>query len=224
MSRRFVSLALAAVILAAASSARAASITYTDRTSFLTAAGAVSTIDFEGVLAPGVGFEQIFPPDGFTRQGVNFNVGVAGGNSLLYVIEAGFYYSTAVLSFQQSPTPVDSLVVTLPAPTTAFGADFGAFEGNGWTFSLSNGDVLTGTAPALDGLAFFGVTSTTPFNSLVISSSNGVDNIDNVTVGAAVASASVPEPASLTLICTGIAAGLARGRRHGTRLDVDHRS
>ncbi len=221
MSRRFVSLALSACVLAAASSARAATITYADRTSFLAAAGAVSTIDFEGVAADS-GFEQFSAPAGFTTHGVNFNVDVAGGNSQLFVVGSHFYYSTAVLSFQESPTAVESLLVTLAGPTTAFGADIGAFVGSNWIVTLSNGDSLTAPAPDFDGLRFFGFTSTTPFTSLVISSTNGIDNLDNVTVGSPVLS-SVPEPASLMLLTTGFAAALAR-RRSGTRPAADHRS
>ncbi len=220
MSRRFVSLALSACVLAAAPSARAATITYADRTSFLAAAGAVSTIDFEGVAADG-GFEQFLPPAGFTSHGVTFNVGGADGGDL-FVLGAGYYYSTAVLSFQQSPAGGERLLVTLPGPTTAFGADLGAFIGSDWVFSLSNGDVLSGPAPDFDGLAFFGFTSTTPFASLVITSNAGVDSLDNVAVGSPILS-SVPEPASFLLLTTGLAAALAR-RRRGTRPAADHRS
>ena len=109
----------------------------------------------------------------------------------------------------------DSVTVTFPSPINAIGAFFNVNMNSGnYVLATSAGSVSTGSAtydtPLPLTFVFDGLISTTPFTSATFSSTNtslGSFNIPEIQFGAA--APAVPEPSSLTLLCTALAAGSA---------------
>ncbi|MDQ3254692.1 MAG: PEP-CTERM sorting domain-containing protein, partial [Acidobacteriota bacterium] len=216
---------IATVVLCCASvmTAQADTVTFGTRAAFNAATTATTTVNFDGVAAPGT---AAGPLPSFTSAGVTFT---APGNQL-YIVDTGFFgfYQFAganggVLSTQQG-SPTRTLHIVLPGAVTAVGFDtnnflFDPVTNLTITATLSNGDVTSYTATP--GGGFFGFTTTPAILNLtmtgtVINIGGGGFNIDNFTFGQASGGATtVPEPATILLLGTGLAgiAAKIRSRR-----------
>ena len=203
--------------------ASAATITFTNQAAFAAATSGISftTVDFEGIAPDGSFVFEPTPP-GVTLMGANFTIDKSTGNTgNLFVIGDNFYYpGNSVLSSQESTTVPNNLLITFPAMETALSLDLGTLGAAAtWSWTLSNGDFGVVSAPAFASLAFFGLTSTSPFNSIRLtgpaiggSAGDPTMNIDDVSFGTG-AVATVPEPASVVLVGGALAlAGLRRRR------------
>jgi PEP-CTERM motif-containing protein len=212
-----------AMNLSIAGFAGAATITFNNQAAFAAATSGITftTVDFEG-LAPDDDTVFVPTPPGLTSMGANFTIDHSGGNDgFLFVIGDNFYYpANSVLSSQQSDPVANNILITFPSPVNALSLDAGTLgAAASWSFALSNGDTGVLTAGAFDTLSFFGLISTAPFNTILLTGPvPGVDgntaamNIDNVSFGAGTA-AEVPEPASMVLVGSTLAiAGLRRRR------------
>jgi len=183
-------------------SARAAIVTTTDRSSFEAMSAGLTTIDFEGITAPG-SFAYFGNPGSLTLSGVSFQT-----NGALFVQNNNLYGTGAFLSPQQPPAnSLDITDITLPTGITALAFNFSA--GFPITLSLSGGESIT--LPAnFPNLGFIGITSSTPITSLRLSVQGGVD-LDNFSFGQA-----VPEPSSVVMLGLGalglIGAAVRRGK------------
>lgn len=229
MRRSFaISAALAAAMtLTTAAFASAATITYTNQAAFAAATSGVSftTVDFEGVAADN-GFVLEPTPPGVTLMGANFTIDHSTGNTgFLFVIGDDFYYpDNSVLSSQQSTPVANNIVITLPGLENALSLNLGTLEAaESWSWELSNGDTGVLSAPAFDSLSFFGLTSTSGFNTLRLRgpanpATTDAMNIDDVSFGAGDV-ATVPEPASMVLVSSALVLAGARRRRALRRQD-----
>ena len=204
---RFISLLLLAIILTQADSVFA-DIFYNDPGAWSSAvSGSVTTMNFEGIAPSGA---ATFVGSGAgaktTVSGLTFAIG-STSNGDLFVIGDGLYYpGTSVISTQQSTTPYNDLVITLPVPTQALSFYYGDFFGDTPTITLSDGAVdNTETFTARPFLGFWGVTTYdtgATITSVDISAPSKVffttpqGNVINV----ASISFAAPEPASLALL------------------------
>ncbi len=201
---------------------------FNDRTSFNGAAGATTTVDFQGCPG-GAGLPN--------NQSVSSSSGPCSGvaTGITFTPESGgnFYIASAL----QSSNPTIALGTDLPLggvmsifldnPTGAFGADFFQNFGGGsqsganapFMFSLFNGASLLDTINfdvASDGGSFFGVTSTDLFDRIELAQTDGYAVIDNVAFGSS--AGAVPEPATWAFMIFGFGAigGAMRRQRKAT--------
>lgn len=182
------------LILVVAAGAGRADIFYNNLASWQASAISVTTVNFESSVAPNsVAFIGAGAGASTNVGGITFGVGPSS-NGLLFLLGDNIYYpGVAVISSQQSTTPVNDLQITLPAPVTALGFTFGDFFGDTATITLSDGAVAFPTANALavyPSLGFFGVTSSTGITSVDISTPDPVMNVGSFYAGTA-----TPEPA-----------------------------
>jgi hypothetical protein len=181
---------------------------YTTRSAFTAAAGALTTITFDGI-APAGGFVS-YGGGPLTLSGVTFT-----SNATMFVIDSGYYGSAypngGYLNADYAGT--DVITAVLPG-STAVGFDVGGlFGGQTFTIDTSDGGSFTYTTPnSITGtasLGFFGVTSATPITSVSIAYTDGsYGAIDNFSYGGA-----VPEPTSWVLMVLGFGGVGAIGRR-----------
>jgi hypothetical protein len=185
---------------------------YSDRSAFLAATSATTTIDFNGIASTN-GFVVYGPSGSLTLNGVTFST---PGDVSLYVVDAGYNGGSGYnlgsssgggVASASGGTPPHILNISLPGFFTAAGFDTSTFDSYTVNVSLSNGETTSYTTPGGANGRFFGLTSATGFNSLSLSVDNGGDvlNIDDFTFGPNVPSA-VPEPGSFALFLPGIAA------------------
>ncbi|HYW48403.1 MAG TPA: PEP-CTERM sorting domain-containing protein [Bryobacteraceae bacterium] len=137
-----------------------------------------------------------------TYSGVTFSTQAALSNGNFFNVGSLFSGDPAVLSSQQQTVGVANILITLPVAVTAFALNYGygTFFGSNVTFALSDGSTITqgSTGSGYSVPDFFGVTSNTPFNSVLVTSSDFVLNLNNVVYGTA--STAVPEPSAIILL------------------------
>lgn len=227
-------LALAALALAANTSAQAQVTEYTDRAAFTAAAPSLTTLDF-AAANPGGTATGYNTAAGLTLGGVNF-VGTENSGQYALGVAAPAFFST-YQGFTGDPTVLQAgdnnatsspiLTITLPTGTTAVGTglytlvlgDGSANTVESVDFTLYSGAVSLGmfTVPTFEKptVAFAGFTSTMPITSIqVVSENNSIANLSNFAFGPS--PAPVPEASTLAstglLLCLGLG-GLAWGAR-----------
>lgn len=209
-------LLIAGAALGNSASARAAVIFYSDAAAFAAAAGTLTTIDFEGVVAndgtdsasshtfSGVTFQPL-GVNGSIICGAAFGCGGAPYDSATYVSNFGY-----------------ALDIDLPSGVVAAGGFFGDLDGPGFnaTFTVFNGASVLDTHTEF--LNDFGAGRTHDFLGWIATGGDVISRInvensfvvwiaaDNFSISAA---ASVPEPTTLALL--GLAGIGFRRRKRG---------
>lgn len=235
---KFTALATASLILVGVN-AQAAETAYTDKAAFLVAAGLTQTETFDtaslGSFASTAGvFNASF--DGFSVTGQNNGnyVGIATGSTSSigpnYDIPTAFtaggnkYLTWADAYIGARTGDIISLTINFNAATTAFGFDyFNTDYSDSYSINLPGGTIYNSPPFALADFAtvtgFFGLVSTTPFTSVIITnnqfggyiSDEGIDNLITNGVGSVVAG--VPEPTSWVMLIAGFGLVGAAQRR-----------
>lgn len=144
-------------------------------------------------------------------EGVTFSQSAAYGDNNLFLIGSqltgGF---PPVLSSQVSTQGTANILVSLPSVVQSLTIWFGTFNPSPVTFTLSNGHSSTLTATGSGYIAFDTFTSNERFNSVLLTTTDGVLNIGSLSYD----TAAVPEPASWMLMIGGFGAiGAAMRRR-----------
>jgi hypothetical protein len=194
---------LALTLLLGARSASAGVTTYPDFPSWSAAVSGVTTVTIpDPSPAP-----DIFIGNGnasITYGSLTFSQSASLSNGNFFNVGMLFSGDPAVLSSQEQTVGVANILITFPNPVTAFAFNYGTFDGSGVTFLLSNGDTFTqgSTGSGYAVPDFVGATDTTSFTSVLVTSPDYVLNLNNVSYGSL---ATVPEPASLSLLSIGIA-------------------
>jgi hypothetical protein len=211
-------LSAAAWVLFAASPASAASVTpYSDSSSFLGDLQSSYLENFNSTI-PGAQAGAL----SFSGSGYNYSVDVPGGS--LYVIE----YPSDPLNYALSTVPdTVSLVFTFGSGIDGVGGSFFLTDDPGnpvsgsITLTLNDGTTQTLTDPGANGFYGF-ISSGADISSLTVTSgTNGVyPTIDNLIVGAEAShgnpggnpgpGGATPEPASVALFLSGLAASAFR--------------
>jgi len=183
------SLALVAASLVAPS---ASALIYTSEAAYAAATSGLTTVDFNGIAAPG-GFVG-YGGGPLSLSGVTFST----PSGSMFVIDPAYYGSSyaggGFLNSDYSSTGVNTVNATLPSAATAVGLNFGGlFSGPvTFAFTLSDGSAFSYSTPhSITGdssLGFFGVTSPVPITSIAISmpDSPSYNAIDNFSFGTAV--------------------------------------
>jgi hypothetical protein len=189
--------------------------TYTSQTTWLAATTGLLTDDFEG-LAPAASYT----PGNFSQNLVQF-IGLSGTIGVADTSSGPFSFSnfgTVDAGFASGATTVQ---ITLPTPLTAFGINLFTNPSTlAYTVTTLNTPFIVPTF-AQPTLAFFGVTSDTPFSTVKLQVPSGgtyafFDNFQFGTAQAAGDPGQVPEPGTCLLIGTGLL-GLAVVRRRSSR-------
>jgi hypothetical protein len=188
-------------------SAQAALVSYSDFGSWSSAVSGTTTVT---IPDPPGGF--VFLGNSATISGVTFSTDPAAGGNFFSVgtafLSADQPVLAAVLS-SETPTAGSlisaNILITFAGPVTAFSLNFGTFDGNDVTFSLSNGDLITtgstGGSFAVPG--FLGVTDLTPFTTVLVTSTDEALNLNNVDFGSAVSA--IPEVSTWAMMLLGFA-------------------
>jgi len=210
-------LVVGAFLLGSQPRAQADPTLYTDRAAFNAATTGLQTVTFGGIAPSPTSFTFFATPPGLTLSEVNFNITNARPGDGLNVTGKDFYLAGSGVSYPAdflipsvSPLnrPTTQLKITLPpGGDTAISLDYGSFNGTLFTFTLSNGDTFTTTPVTFGNESFLGITTTSPFTSLTISTTgNDPIVLGDVSFGAAIA----PEPSTLALLSLGVAGLAAR--------------
>jgi hypothetical protein len=176
-------------------------VLYNDPAIWSAAVTGVTNVNLEGIVPPS-SYAYVGRGAGAntTVDGVNFAIGPSS-NGYLWIIGDDFYYpGTAVITSQESTTPFNDLLITLPDAVTALGFYFGDAYGDTATITLSDGTVQLQTALAGPYLGFFGVTAPGGVTQVDITTPDVVMNVSDVSYGS-----SVPEPIAPILSGMGIA-------------------
>ena len=211
--------AMAAALGVTATTAAAAVTTYGDFASWSAAVPSVTSVAIPDTIT---GFTFIGAGNAsVTYDAVTFSQSAALGNGNLFNISSTYNNCCQPdISSQVASVGVENILITLPGLTNAFSLNFGTFNGSSVHFLLSNGQAFTFGSAVSDFnqpyklLDFFGVTDTTGFNSVLVTSSDLVLNVGNVAYGGAVP---VPEPETWALMLVGFA-GLGVALRTRRRL------
>ena len=210
--------ALAAVAFASAP-ARADTATFTTRALFNGAATNLTTITFEGIAAAN---SVANFPSPLTLNGVTFS-GPSGGGLQVSVLDSGFFSPLFQFNSGAVLGGFSFIQVTLPAGITAIGTDLMSTNPSGSPFQvvLANGETFLVNTPLRPERGFFGITTDVAIASIrftTLSSAPGVSPgiplLDNFSFGQRNA-ATVPEPATILLLGTGLAGLATRARRRG---------
>jgi len=206
-------LALAGLLLAG--SAAWADSTFTDRTAFATAiAGGTTTLETWDEIAAG----ELIP----SLNGVTYTPGTPGDEALV----------TGAFLFLSSPNTLganiarffdagESMTFMFPAPINVFGINFNTFAtGAGYELSTNTGSTAFSGLDVFPGFRtgeFAGLVTTSDFTSITIMSladpgcgdqacSYTLDDMTYGTLGGSTPPPAVPEPGSLLLLASGLAA------------------
>ena len=187
--------------------------TYADRSSFNSAVGITPIIDFEA---------QQKHPAAYTYYGSNLTVGNVSftqANSLLFVMSSSIYSTSGTSNYLYNNGGLQPIVINFASDVSDVGMDLGwlaSWNGSGSTMYINfakGGYAVsfpTGVAGPLIGtgtpLGFLGFHSDIPFSSMSFSDPSRVVMIDNF------AYSPTPEPATMLLLGTGLAA-LAGARK-----------
>jgi hypothetical protein len=181
----------------------AGATTYTTLAAFNAAAPSAAAYGFDGVAPDhGAVFASTFTGGG----GATFAPAGTGSQFIIGHFNTPFGPLQSVIS-EQSGTPHGASISFAPT-VDAFAFNFGSSldAGQAITVLLSTGDSFSLTIPANNSSQFFGVVTTGPFTSLTITGAGFELDILNYYTE------TVPEPASLMLLASGVA-GLAVSRR-----------
>jgi hypothetical protein len=208
--RTFALLVSAVAVLAAASSVAKADSIYTSQTAFNSATSGDTSVGFP---SPGYG---TFTPAGptYTLGAVSFTTGSGSTTNLddaaYYLVNGGSPANPTNYLITFGQTPTDTLTVTFPS-STAFSLDLGGTFGPGEQVSILLSDgftynyTATGYVTSGLGLDFLGFSSSTPLTSATLTFEDDGANFFGTVSGASYGSVT-PEPSSLLLLATGLAA------------------
>jgi hypothetical protein len=117
-----------------------------------------------------------------TYGGVTFSTSSSLSDGTFFNVGTGFSGEPPVLSSQEATFGVGNILITFPSAVTAFALDYGTFDGSSVTFTLGNGDTFTqgSTGSGYSVPDFAGASDSTPFTSVLVTSSDTVLNIGNV--------------------------------------------
>src|SRR5258708_1580397 len=207
---------VAAALLASAffgiTSAQAALVSYSDAASWNSAVPSKTTVTIpEPPNAPdGSVPGYLFLNDSASFGGVTFSVDPNAGNffQICTAFPADTTVFVPVLSFQTVTPGVQTLaeiLITFAAPVKAFSLNFGTFDGEQVNFQLSTGDQFgspsTGGSYAVPG--FVGITSSTAFNTVLVSSTDEALNLNNLSFDSPISA--VPETSTWAMMLLGFA-------------------
>ena len=221
----------ALLLFAGTSSADAGLVVYSDFASWNAAVPSYTPLaipapvpqpdDYPGSQYFGTGTASV------TYSGVTFSTSASLGNGYFFNIGPGFEIfpgfpasngALPVLSSQQQDFGVANILITLAAPVNAFALNFDTFSGSNVTFTLSNGEtpITLGSGGNEYNLkGFFGVVGNNPFNTILLTSSDPVLNLNELKLGAAIAP--IPEPATWIMLLLGFAGISLFGARRSAR-------
>lgn len=182
--------------------AGAATVSYSDAASFAAATSNTSTIDFNN------GMDQSYRGTSYSEGGVTFTAN--GGVFSIY--DASYdasYHPDGYIDLEG-----DTLGMAFDSPVTALAFKFGGFYDNPVELSivLSTGESFLVSTAA--GYGFFGITSSSAFSSISITTANLYTAFDDLTFGAA---AAVPEPGTIALCALGLVGFAASRRKSASR-------
>lgn len=210
MRFKSVALLIAFGILALSSPAKAGLVSYSDYTSWSAAVPAITSVS---VPEPASGFDYFGTGDGSVSYGgVVFSTSATLGDGNFFNVGFDFSGFPAALSSQAQTTGVANILITLPSSVTAFSLNFATFGGSDVSFKLSNGNslVLSSFDTAYELTNFFGVAASSPFNSVLVTTTDTALNLNAFAFGNAVPA--IPEPSTWLLMFLGFA-GIAGMRR-----------
>jgi hypothetical protein len=211
-------LSAAAWAMAAASPASAATVVYTDSASFLSQLGSSYFEDYNSGISLG---SHAQPGLNFTGGIFSYNVDVpvdtTGGNPATLTVIDSPQSQLINRALATSKNDID-LVFSFNPGITAVGGDFFLTDSNGnvkngsVTLTLSDGTTQALINPGAAGFTGF-VSDSVDITSLIISTGTGgaAATADNVYVGSI-----APEPGSMGLILSGLAAGIFLVRKRRT--------
>ena len=200
-SKKMMAIAALAAFVSGTGTASAAVTLFTDSITWLASvSGPTPPITFEGI-APANSSVFYPTPPGVTLNNVTFGVPHPPISGQLFIIAPSLnYYPSSVVSSQGSTSGQNVLTISFPSLVTAAAFNYGGWGTPGdYTVTLSSGDSFLRTA-SWPSLSYVGMTTTTPFNSITISSPNDMVNVDNFTLANIV----VPEPTSFVMVLAGL--------------------
>lgn len=186
---------------------------YSSSAAWNAAVTSTTNVNFEGIVPPnGFNYYGFGPGAGITVGGVQFSVGPAGTDNLLFVLGDGYYgFPVSTIAPQSESGTVNDLLITLPASVTALAFDYSGFvTSGGTTVALSDGVSVALPSYNAPTLQFFGVTSSSGITWVDITVGGLGLNLDGITYGTA---NPVPEPGSLALTGVGVLAVAGTIRR-----------
>ncbi len=215
MQQRLLPACLLATLIVSASAAQAGTVTYSSFTGWSTALGG-GTINTAAI--PDVGSFDFFGTGdaSVTYDGVVFFQSKLLSTASLFNFSKGITGLPAILTSQPATgIKSNNILTTLPFTVKAFAMLYGTSDGSTVNFALSSGDTFS-FATAATGYAtpnFFGVISTTAFDSVLVTSTDTALNIRDIKYGEnANTGGQVPEPKAWCLLVSGLVTVFARIR------------